>query len=499
MAQQNFQNCLGIPTPESLRGLIRAPPACLPTPGDVAAVEITEGLGKYLGKPRDEIVQAQNLTSGLSDIAIILERPLHRSKHKFDVIFPNFVEESPTLSAVDELIRFASNGARSIHNVTVLNAFPFQPDKSAMERERIGHEALTRILKAKKPKVILRCHREEYWDEWLKRIELPGREYQLERKEVKMTEDHTAVVLQSFHPSCAVNNADCRPEYRALLMYHFVAAFSELRVEFRLPDTAEKIRKLCLKKGERTDHDIPSYKSWQAALRISQELERPYDGPCKARFVEISDETPFEHCSAQIKGFSAMYKSLNELFGNSNNFGCLGIAKVVLFLWKQHFRADPLYEQTMSWLLLRGNDQKDWFPSRPQQASLQRPLEDDLSELQISERPLLCDMRKLTDEARLLAGQTSDTLGRAEYLGESLRVNMACIMERYIVLVRKYLSGTSMSDINKAMAISTQLKSCEIFLSTIIDQNDSLEQPDMRGLLQRHQELASLINASVMA
>jgi hypothetical protein len=73
---------------------------------------------------------------------------------------------------------------------------------------------------------------------------------------------------------------------------------------------------------------------------------------------------------------------------------------------------------------------------------------------------------------------------------------MGCIIERYNILVRKYLSGTSMSEINNAMAIRAKLKSCEIFLSTFIDQNDSLEQSDMLGLIRRHQELASLVGAN---
>ncbi|KAJ6041510.1 uncharacterized protein N7446_010606 [Penicillium canescens] len=496
MAQQNFQTCLGVPIPESLRRLTGAPPACLPISGDVAAVEITGSLGEGFSKPRDEIMQAQHLTTGFSDIIIILERPLDRQNHKFNCSSEDFVKSSKTLSAVDELIRFASKGARSIHTVTVLNAFPFQPDKFATGRERKGHEALARILQAKKPKVILRCHREEYSDEWLKRIELPGRDYRLGRKEINITEDHAAVVLQSFHPSCAVNNADCRPEYRALLMYHFVAAFSELWSEFSLPDTAEMIRMLCLQKGERMWHDVPNYKPWQAAFRISEALEKAYDGPCKAHFLRISDETPLEHCSTRIKGFNAMCKSLNQLFGNSNNFGCLGIAKVVLFLWEQHFRDDPLYEQTKSWLLLRGNEQKDWFSSGPHPAPYQSPLEDDFSGLRISERPLLCGNQKLTDELRLLADEASESLGSAEYLGERLRANMVRIFEEHNVLVRKYLSGTSTSDINNAMRIRAQLNSCEVFLSTFIDQNVSLEQTDMLDLVRLHKELASLVAAN---
>lgn len=56
-----------------------------------------------------------------------------------------------------------------------------------------------------------------------------------------------------------------------------------------------------------------------------------------------------------------------------------------------------------------------------------------------------------------------------------------------------------MSDINNAMDIRAQLKSCEIFLSTIINQNESLEQLDMLDLLQRHQELTNLVKARVVA
>ncbi|KAJ6116215.1 hypothetical protein N7523_005896 [Penicillium sp. IBT 18751x] len=470
MARPNFQTCLGIPTPESLRALVRAPPLCLPTPGDVAAVKITGGLGKDLSRPADEVTQGESLADGLSDIVIILQRPLNRSKHNPKVSFHDFVEDSRTLSAVKELIHFASKGARSIYTVTVLNAFPFQHEACSKDQAKKGHEAITQVLKVKKPKVILRCHCEEYSDEWLKRLELPGREYQLERKEVKITEDHTAVVLQSFHPSCAVNNADCRPEYRALLMYHFVAAFSELTSEFSLPDTAEKIRKLCLKKGERMWYDIPDYKPWQAAFRISEALE-----------------------NTQVEGFNATYESLSRLAGGSSSFGCLGIAKIVLFLWKRHFREDPLYEQVMSWLLSRGNEQKDWFPCEPPRASHRRSLEDYLSDLQISERPVICDIQRMTYEASLLAVQASETLRSAENLGEDLRAKMIDIYEKYNALVCKYLSGSSMSETKDAIPIRAQLKSCEVFLSTFSDQEYML------GLVRCHKQLASLVGANGVA
>jgi hypothetical protein len=65
-----------------------------------------------------------------------------------------------TLWAVDELIRFATDGARSIHTVTVLDAFSFKPkDENHILDERC-HQLLAEILKVKRPKVVIRCHRD---------------------------------------------------------------------------------------------------------------------------------------------------------------------------------------------------------------------------------------------------------------------------------------------------------------------------------------------------
>lgn len=56
---------------------------------------------------------------------------------------------------------------------------------------------------------------------------------------------------------------------RSISIYHFVAAFSELRFKFGLPESAQEVRKLCLIKGERIGNDIPDYEPWQAASCIS--------------------------------------------------------------------------------------------------------------------------------------------------------------------------------------------------------------------------------------
>jgi hypothetical protein len=76
----------------------------------------------------------------------------------------------------------------------------------------------------------------------MKQFELPGEEYKFVRTELRTGGNHRTILLQSFHPSLAVNNAARRPEYRCLLIYHFIAAFAELSGVSQLHEDAEEIR-----------------------------------------------------------------------------------------------------------------------------------------------------------------------------------------------------------------------------------------------------------------
>lgn len=101
---------------------------------------------------------------------------------------------------MDALIQFATNGVRSIHTVTVLDAYSFKPnDESRIPDERC-HQLLADILRAKKPKVVIRYHREEYKDTWMKQFELPGKEYKFLRTEFRTDGNQKTIIFQSFHP-----------------------------------------------------------------------------------------------------------------------------------------------------------------------------------------------------------------------------------------------------------------------------------------------------------
>ena len=232
----------------SVQALPRTPPASFHHLGDLSSIKALKDFGKEFNVPCDEIDQACNLASGPADIVIVLERPKTRTSHEYGHLFPKFVGRCKSLWAVDELIRFATNGARSIHTVTILDAFTFKPDNKSHIPDERCHQLLEDILRAKKPRVVIRYHRDGYKSAGIKRFELPSNEYKFVRTESQVSDDHKTIILQSFHPSVAVNNAARRPEFRYLLIHHFIAAFAELSGVSQFHKDAEEIRQLCMRK-----------------------------------------------------------------------------------------------------------------------------------------------------------------------------------------------------------------------------------------------------------
>ncbi|SCO24422.1 unnamed protein product [Fusarium fujikuroi] len=137
--------CLDIPVPRCVQKLVSESLVCLSNEQDIKAVDLIRNFGNEFGRRRDEIDQACNLASGPSDVVILLERP-HKSQ-TYHGTFGEFVKRCKTLKSVDELIRFSSKGARSIHTVTVLDAFSFKPqDATPIPSERC-HQLIEEVLK----------------------------------------------------------------------------------------------------------------------------------------------------------------------------------------------------------------------------------------------------------------------------------------------------------------------------------------------------------------
>lgn len=218
--------CLGIPLPQCVTSLVQSPPIIEGRTEDNKAVELLRDFGRKLGRPEAEIHQACNLAAGPSDVLIILERPA--PKHKYDQPFGDFVKSTETLVAVDDLIRFGTDGARSIHTVSVLDAYSFKPVAKANEPSDADCLHLLKdMLRARSPKVVIACWtrvKDSKLSELLGKFESPGVGYTDVRVAVDVGPSHIQVI-PSFHPSKAVNYMPYNVNLRVLLIYHFLMAF----------------------------------------------------------------------------------------------------------------------------------------------------------------------------------------------------------------------------------------------------------------------------------
>ena len=283
--------------------------------------------------------------------------------------------------------------------MTILDAFSFKPDDKSDIPDNRCHQLLAEIPRAKKPKVIIRCHKGEYQDAWMKQFELPGKEYQFVRKELEAGRNHKIIILQSFHPSKAVNYTARRLDYRCLLIHHFIAAFAELSGVSQLHKDAEEIRQICVGEqyvlsphkqyhftdfyfGNRNERKLSS---WNAPVFLIKALERRCGGPQGGYPIKFADEPEHEIQRREAKILSTMYNWLEHLAGQSDTFGALGIATAVVFLWKEHFERNPLYKQVTTLLLFRGSEQQGRFPL----ACHSLPVIEDFSQLQLGSSDFL--------------------------------------------------------------------------------------------------------------
>lgn len=158
-----MSSCLDIPVPRYVQHLLREPPVCMPRGEDAKVLDLIREFGLQLRCPENEIKQACHLASGGSDVMVILERPRPPSKkNNYSASFNEFVKSSPTLSAVDELIRYSSKGARSSHTVTVVDGFTFKINKHGEKPlDNACYDLLEKLLKLKQAKVVLCCWQEE--------------------------------------------------------------------------------------------------------------------------------------------------------------------------------------------------------------------------------------------------------------------------------------------------------------------------------------------------
>jgi hypothetical protein len=210
---------------------------CLLKEGDSQAIQVLRDFGTKLGCPNDEIRQACNLASGFSDIVVILQRPLREQDHSYNQTFDKFVSRNPTLTVINELLQFASAGARSIEATTVVNAFSFQKNQNNAEADHQCEEFLAQFLQIKQPRIIIQCVNPWYVSSSIRKFNFEGKPSRLECRKVPLESGHICTIIPSFHPSYATKSEynSNRPQRRVLQMYHFVMVFRYLHGEEKIP------------------------------------------------------------------------------------------------------------------------------------------------------------------------------------------------------------------------------------------------------------------------
>lgn len=229
------RTCLGIPLPEDIMDFISTldPPVCLSDSGDTRVMRLIQDFGTRNKCNENEILKAQELAAGLPDIAVLLQRPIG----KYNLPFSQFVEDCETLKAVDELIRVATRGARSIYTTTVIDLYMLKPKQSHLPSDRECFELLGKILEIKRPKVVLCCLcKKEATGYWVDKFMSSGIGTGPVFEEYQDKVPITTTRFYSFHPSKAMNYEPCDVYYRILLMMHFIFAFRRLASMSTVPE-----------------------------------------------------------------------------------------------------------------------------------------------------------------------------------------------------------------------------------------------------------------------
>ncbi len=219
--------CLGMPIPKCVRDLIEETPHICMQPIDADILLRIEKFGRDHNIPKDEIDKACKLASGYSDVIILLCRP--SDGHRYSENFKDSVRHCPTLDAVDKLIRYASRGQRTIQDVSVLDAYSFQPKKDRRDGlKKPWSELLRNILTVKKPKVLLRCwHDEAECPPELDVFRSQGIGTWPVRDTVEFDGQSVSTIC-SFHPATVVCYGQRKTNCFMLLICHFILAFRGL-------------------------------------------------------------------------------------------------------------------------------------------------------------------------------------------------------------------------------------------------------------------------------
>jgi hypothetical protein len=183
---------------------------------------IIRGLCERYKLAEPEVEKFIALASGYNDVLILLKRP--SMDHDYTDDFKTFVKRSPVLQGVDELIKTATRGSRSILDTVVLDVFPFKPKGRSYPTDEECYEITEQMIRKKTPQVILGCCTSIDPKHWLYQFNAvsPNTKPTVRSADIQ---GKTVHFIPSFHPGFCLNHVPWSAQLRLLLVYHFLLTF----------------------------------------------------------------------------------------------------------------------------------------------------------------------------------------------------------------------------------------------------------------------------------
>lgn len=229
--------CLGIPADHRLRRLV-SPVQISAQSSRSEHIRILKSFGGTLEYQQEDGSSSPILSSELDfglelarpettgGIVVILQHPAPSQTYQGG--YSAEEKRCATLTAVKDLIIFASAGSMDMDSVTVLDSMPYMIEDfdPSNELHRESQEAFIQAIKAKLPDVVVSCFSSETDNKFMKLLRHWGIGVRDDAKMIQIPgTDHKFLKINAIHPSYAINYVPHESCFRRLLMLQFAKAF----------------------------------------------------------------------------------------------------------------------------------------------------------------------------------------------------------------------------------------------------------------------------------
>jgi len=230
-------NCLGIPADHRLRRLV-SPVETTARPDRSEHIRILNNFGKTLAYLQQDgssnSIRPSELDFGLElarpettgGVVIVLQHPAPSQTYQDG--YSAEEKKCATLTAVKDLIIFATAGSMDMDSVTVLDSMPYM-DTDFDPRNELHNESQKVFIQAMKailPDVVVSCFSTETDIKFMKLLRHWGVGVESDTKSLRISgTNHDFLKVNAFHPSYAINYFPHESCFRRLLMLQFAKAF----------------------------------------------------------------------------------------------------------------------------------------------------------------------------------------------------------------------------------------------------------------------------------